>query len=124
MKLAYFDNLRTLVESFLTTIDVNEFRLIRNHKEGDQSAALLENIAQAIRRAAIMLAYKHEFNPNIDAVKVELEPAAWRYCITTFSTSRGAFPEAYKNTLGTFKIDGGKQSGRVYSFEFTIDDIE
>lgn len=124
MKLAYFDNLRTLVESFLTTIDVNEFRLIRNHKEGDQSAALLENIAQAIRRAAIMLAYKHEFNPNIDAVKVELEPAALRYCITTFSTSRGAFPEAYKNTLGTFKIDGGKQSGRVYSFEFTIDDIE
>ena len=124
MKLAYFDNLRTLVESFLTTIDVNEFRLIRNHKEGDQTAALLENIAQAIRRAAIMLAYKHEFNPNIDAVKVELEPAALRYCITTFSTSRGAFPEAYKNTLGTFKIDGGKQSGRVYSFEFTIDDIE
>ena len=120
----YFDNLRTLVESFLTTIDVNEFRLIRNHKEGDQTAALLENIAQAIRRAAIMLAYKHEFNPNIDAVKVELEPAALRYCITTFSTSRGAFPEAYKNTLGTFKIDGGKQSGRVYSFEFTIDDIE
>jgi len=124
MKLTYFDNLRSLVESFLATIDVNEFHLIRNHKEGDQTAALLENIAQAIRRAAIMLAYKHEFNPYIDAVKVELEPAALRYCIVITSTVGGAFPEVYKNTLGTFKIDGGKQPGRVYTFEFTIDDIE
>lgn len=124
MKLTYFNNLRSLVESFLTTIDVNEFHLIRNHKQGDQTAALLENIAQAIRRAAIMLAYRHEFNPNVDAVMVELEPAALRYCITTYSTTRGAFPEAYKNTLGTFKIEGGKQPGRDYTFEFTIDDIE
>ena len=120
----YFDNLRSLVESFLTTIDVNEFHLIRNRKEGDQTAALLENIAQAIRRAAIMLAYKHEFNPYIDAVKVEIEPAALRYCIITKSTTGQAWPEAYKNTLGQFKIDGGKRPGRDYTFEFTIDDIE
>lgn len=120
----YFDNLRSLVEKFLTTIDVNEFHLIRNHKQGDQTAALLENIAQAIRRAAIMLAYKHEFNPYIDAVKVEIEPAALRYCIVITSTVGGAFPEVYKNTLGQFKIDGGKRPGRDYTFEFTIDDIE
>lgn len=124
MKLTYFDNLRSLVEKFLTTIDVNEFRLIRNHKEGDQTAALLENIAQAIRRAAIILAYKNEFDADIDAVKIDIEPTELRYCIVTYSTTRSAFPEAYKDTLGTFKIDGGKQPGRVYTFEFTIDDIE
>lgn len=124
MKLTYFDNLRSLVESFLTTIDVNEFHLVRNHKEGDQTAALLENIAQAIRRAAIMLAFRHEFNPNVDTAKVYIEPAALRYCIITKSTTGQAWPETYKNTLGQFKIDGGKRPGRDYTIEFTIDDIE
>lgn len=124
MKLAYFDNLRPLVESFLTTIDVNEFHLIRNHKQGDQNAALLENVAAAIRRAAIMLAYRHEFDANVDAVQVELEPAALRYRITTKSTAELAAPESSVFTLGQFKIDGGKRPGRVYTFEFTIDDIE
>ena len=120
----YFDNLRPLVERFLTTIDVNEFHLIHNRKQGDQTAALLENIALALRRAAIMLAYRHEFDSNVDAVKVGIVPAALEYCIITYSTTGHAWPEAHKNTLGQFKIDGGKRPGRDYTFEFTIDDIE
>ncbi|MBQ4195369.1 MAG: hypothetical protein II622_04585, partial [Thermoguttaceae bacterium] len=61
---------------------------------------------------------------NVDAVKVEIEPSALRYRIATKSTAELAAPETSDFTLGTFKIDGGKRPGRVYTFEFTIDEIE
>ena len=90
------------IDQFLSSIDFDEFELIRNHKVGDQVAALKKNIEAALRHA--------ESETQRGRVVFEVEPHALQYTIKVGD-------QATTYTLGLFKIVGGKRAGKRYSIE-------
>ena len=93
---------QTTIDQFMSTIDFDEFKLIRNHKYGDQVAALKKNIEDALRHA--------ESETQRGRVVFEVEPHALQYTIKVGDQST-TYP------LGLFKIVGGKRAGKRYSIE-------
>lgn len=93
---------QTAIDQFMSTIDFDEFKLIRNHKYGDQVAALKKNIEAALRHA--------ESETQRGRVVFEVEPHALQYAIKVGDQST-TYP------LGLFKIVGGKRAGKRYSIE-------
>lgn len=93
---------QTAIDQFMSTIDFDEFKLIRNHKYGDQVAALKKNIEAALRHA--------ESETQRGRVVFEVEPHALQYTIKVGDQTT-TYP------LGLFKIVGGKRAGKRYSIE-------
>jgi len=93
---------QTAIDQFISSIDFDEFQLIRNHKYGDQVAALKKNIEEALRHA--------ESETQNGRVVFEVEPRALQYTIKVGDQST-------THVLGLFKIVGGKRAGKRYSIE-------
>lgn len=93
---------QTAIDQFISSIDFDEFQLIRNHKVGDQVAALKKNIEEALRHA--------ESETQRGRVVFEVEPHARQYTINVGD-------QATTYPLGMFKIVGGKRAGKRYSIE-------
>ncbi len=118
-----FDNLNKLTTDLMLTIDFHEIHIIHNKKTGDQRGAFKENIAAAVKRAAILLAHRHEFDSAVDTATLTVEPSALEYSIETSSSFEGALPEASSYCLGVFKLEGGKRAGSRYSLSFSLDEL-